>query len=78
MQILSEPSSTAHIEPPHVGQKPRRAVSDDRKKAGSPPGPSNVTDSLGKSTQATTGAPDHCWHIRQLQKCGRIGVAELL
>jgi hypothetical protein len=54
--------------------KARRAISDDRKKAGSPPRPSKVRDSWGKSTQATTGALDHCWHIRQLQKCGRIGV----
>jgi hypothetical protein len=49
MQILSELSSTAHTVPPQRGQNPRWLAGDERKKPGSPPGPSKRTVSRGKS-----------------------------
>lgn len=71
MQMVSLPASIAKSDPPHFGQKPRFVWGDDGYCAGFPL--VNRTESMGKSTHATTGAPDHRWHMRQKQRCGDVG-----
>ncbi len=55
---------------PHRAQKARLDQSDDRKVAGGPPWPHQVTASLGNSTQLTVRAPLCRWHILHEQVCG--------
>jgi hypothetical protein len=58
-------SSIAPIELPQTGQNARDDPDDDRNTAGAPPGPVQLTDALGYSTQHAVKAPVWRWHIRQ-------------
>ena len=63
-------SSMAPSEEPHVLQKARDEISDERQVEGSPEGPIQRTASRGNSTQLAVRLPVWRWHILQEQVCG--------